>query len=354
MLKKINKSYFNSYFKSPWDDQENIFNKKRKNDFFQGFNFDFNKDSNFNFNNKNILLIVFAAIVLWFFSGIYQVKEGEEGIVMRFGAFVRKSTPGLNYLAPYPFEEVFIEKVNQSRRVEIGYRSSFNKTQGKNNLNESIMLTGDENIVELNCDIMWHINNLESFVLNVYNPESTIRAVSESAIREVVGRTPISSILSNQKQEIANEIEKLIQKTLDDYKIGIQVEQVQLLKAEPPSEVIDSYRDVQTAKADKEREMNQAQAYRNDNLPRAKGEAQKLIQEAEGYKQEVVSRAEGEVKRFDSVYKEYSLNKEVTKNRLYLEAAEEILKNNQKVITNGVFPHMKIDGNKGSEKSSEN
>jgi membrane protease subunit HflK len=285
--------------------------------------------------------------MLWLASGIYEVKEGEEAAVIRFGKFVSKGGAGLNYHIPAPFEQVIIERVNQSRRIEIGYRSTPGRTNSDATRSigaESTMLTGDENIVELNCDVMWHINDLEKFIFNLVVPEETVKTAAESAIREVIGKTPISSVLSNQKQEITDKVEELTQRILDQYQAGVVIEKVQLLKAEPPAEVIDAYRDVQTSKADKEREINQAQAYNNDILPKARGEAAKLIQEAEGYKQSVLDKAEGDTKRFLSVYAQYSSNKQITKDRLRLEVTEELLKGANKVVigVEGTLPHMAI------------
>lgn len=329
---------------SPWGDQsdeQNIFNKARKNPInFNNFNF--------NFNYKIFYLVLSVLGLLWLSSGVYEVKEGEEAAVVRFGRFVRKGTPGLNYHLPAPLELAITEKVNQSRRIEIGYKSivgiSRNGDNIKPNSAESTMLTGDENIVELNCDVMWHINDLEKFIFNIINPEEAVKTAAESAIREIIGKTPISSVLSNQKQEITAKIEELTQKILDQYHAGVSIEKVQLLKAEPPAEVIDAYRDVQTSKADKEREINQAQSYNNDILPKARGEAAKILEEAEGYKQEVISRAMGDSKRFTAIYKQYTFNKQLTKDRLYLEAVEEVLKGATKTIigNSSMLPHMAI------------
>jgi membrane protease subunit HflK len=346
MIQKLTRVFF---VKSPWDNsgnQENIFSRKRNNgpDFFKNF-----QNFQFDFNLKTILMILSGLFVLWLVSGVYEIKEGEQAVIVRFGKFVRKGEPGLNYHLPEPIERVVIERVNQSRRVEIGYRSAGSVTKNQNNDSsryiaaESTMLTGDENIIDLNCDVMWHIKDLEAFVFNIANPEEAVKAAAESAIREVVGETPISNVLSNRKQEIVDRTEVLTQKILDQYSTGITVEKVQLLKAEPPAEVIDAYRDVQTSKADKEREINQAQSYNNDILPRARGEAAKLLEEAEGYKQEVISRADGDTSRFNAVLKEYIQAKQVTRDRLALEAAEDVLRGSSKtVMSEGVLPHMAI------------
>lgn len=333
------------FFKSPWDnmdDEQNLFRKKSTIKYpktpgpFGNFDFDINKNS--------ILIAVMALFAIWMLSGIYKVREGEEAVIMRFGNFVRKGTPGLNYRLPKPFENAIIESVNKSRRIEIGYRSSSNQSSNYYIANESLMLTGDENIVDLNTDVMWHIKNVEDFIFNIFGPEETVKLAAESAIREVIGATPISSVLSNQKQEIADKIEKLTQDILDHYSSGIVIEKVQLLKAEPPSEVIDAYRDVQTSKADKERSINQAQAYSNDILPKARGEAEKMIQESEGYKQSVIAKAEGDTSRFNAILREYNNSQQTTKDRLYLETVEQVLSGSRKVlIGTDTLPHMAID-----------
>ncbi|MDF2965474.1 MAG: hflK [Rickettsiaceae bacterium] len=354
--------FMNILKKSPWDnpeeDKENIFNfksRKRPNNPFSNFNFNNNL-----FNNNIIFIVLGFLFIAWLASGIYKVDEGEEAVILRFGKFVRIDRPGLNYHFPEPFERVITEKVDKSRRIEIGYRSVNQRNFGLANRRsqesdggyrylpeESIMLTGDENIVDLNCDVMWRIKKLTDYIFNVVNPEEAVKAAAESSIREVIGKTPISHVLSNQKQDIVEKIQKLTQKILDQYGTGIHIENVQLLKAEPPTEVIDSYRDVQTSRADKEREINQAQAYKNDILPRARGEAAKMVQEAEGYKQEVVAKAKGDADRFVAVFREYTHQRGVTRERLYLDAAEEILKGSRKIIVpkNQLLPHMAIQPN---------
>jgi membrane protease subunit HflK len=341
-LKKI---YFLTkalFFKSPWDQNddkgEDIFSRKRN-------NFDFNNFPKFEFNFR--LLYVFGLfVILWLLSGIYQVNDGEEAMIVRFGKFARIGSPGLNYKLPSPIEEIYVEKVNKSRRIELGYRS--NSHSSSDNVSESFMLTGDENIIKLNCDVMWHISNLRDFLFNVSNPDETLKAISQSVIREVISCTPIFNALSDQKQEIADNIQQRIQNILDSYKIGITIEQVQLLKAEPPEAVLAAYRDVQTARSDKESQINQAQTYRNDILPNARGKAAEMVQQAEGYKQESIARAEGDVKRFSAILQQYAQNKQITKDRLTLDAVEEIMSGANKTIvgSGAVLPHMQLDQKK--------
>ena len=339
--------------KSPWDNDnsnksfDNFFKEFLPNDFF---------------NFKLIVPAIIALIFAWLASGIYSVDEGAQGIVTRFGVYNRKALPGLNYRLPTPIEAVVIEKVNKSRRTEIGYRS-YEVRYKYNNVDdgpsasdntqpilaESIMLTGDENILYLNCDVMWHIKDLKDYVFNVLNPGDTIKLAAESAIREVISKTPIAFALSSQKQQITDEIQKLTQEIIDMYNLGVDIENVQLLKAEPPPQVISYYRDVQTAKADKEKEINQAYTYMNDVLPRARGQSAKITQEAEGYKQVVISRAQGEAQRFNSILVEYTSNKQLTKDRLYFDTMESILFGaNKTIIGADALPHMALTNKAGN------
>jgi membrane protease subunit HflK len=348
MFRTISSIYNNIVQRSPWDDAEsdndNIFTRKK--------NTNFNWPNNFNFKPNMALLILVPLFLLWILSGIfYKVDEGQQVFVFRLGKFNRIGVAGLNYRLPAPIEEVIIENVDHSRRIEIGYRSSGkvlvtpNMVSADDIKSESIMLTGDENIVSLNVDVNWHIADLPKYILNLATPQETVKSAAESAIREVVGNTPISAILSNKKQMIAEKIEKLIQDILDHYESGVVIEQVKLLRAEPPEEVIASYRDVQTAKADKEKIINESEAYKNDILPKARGEAARILEEANAYKVEIIARAKGDVSRFQALYSQYLNNREVTRNRLYLETIEAILQNtNNSVIgTNNVLPHTSLD-----------
>lgn len=350
----IIKSFYRSIFaKSPWSDQDDdhndsddIFGKKRK----DKINFD---NFNFNFSPNFILIGIIGALLLWLSTGIYKIEEGEKALVLRFGEMNRIAEAGLNYHLPNPIERIYIEKVDKSRRIEIGYRSTGRSRSGgvissTDIKSESIMLTGDENIVSLYVDVTWHIEDLQDYIFNVKDPVMTARAAAVSAIREVVGNTPITAILSNKKQFIAERIEKLMQQMLNQYGSGIAIEQIKLLRAEPPEEVIAAYRDVQTAKADKEKIINQSEAYRNDILPRARGEAAKVLEEANGYKASVISQAKGDTARFAQIYQQYKNNKVVMKDRLHLEAVEAILRNSNKIIMDGsqLLPHLALDQQK--------
>lgn len=330
--------------KSPWDDPET--NSKPINNPFKNARVRLNPNGNFDMDYKAVFVALIVVVLLWLSSGVYKVAEGEEGLVLRFGEFVRKAHPGLNYHLPAPIEQVFIERVNKSRRVEIGYRSAMNfvSDTSKYMPMESTMLTGDENIVDLNCDVMWHIKDLENFYFKVSVPEETVKMAAESALREVIGETAITSVLSDKKQEIIDKVTKLTQTILDKYETGVTVEQVQLLKAEPPAEVIDSYRDVQTSKADKERVINQAIAYKNDILPKARGDAAKVLEEANAYKQQVIAQAEGDTSRFLAVLSQYNNAQKVMRDRLYLDTVESVLRdNNVMVIGASALPHLNLN-----------
>lgn len=341
-------NFTNLFSKSPWDDsdEDNIFTKKRNKG---GGNFNLNNFQLDIFNPKILGVLLLLILGVWLSSGIYKIKEGDRAIVLTFGKYNREAMPGLHYHFPNPIEKVIIEKVDKSRRIEIGYRSTGKSGLSGSSLSrevksESIMLTGDENIIELNVDTTWHIENLKNYVFNISNPQETVKAAAESAIREVIGNTPIAEVLSNKKQFIAEKVEELIQKTLDTYDSGVKIEQVKLLRAEPPEKVIDAYRDVQTAKADKEKIINEAESYRNDILPKARGEAAQLLQQAEGYKQETISKSRGDIARFNFIYDQYLVNRRVVTDRLYLEAIEYVLKNSDKVImgNESMLPHMSI------------
>ena len=308
---------------------------------------------------RGFLLIVLALSVLWLASGVYLVKSDEQGVVLRFGQYHRTTASGLNYHFPYPFESVLTPRVTVINRVEIGKRAGDDRKQyAGTNLDERLMLTGDENIIDINFEVQWQINSARDFLFNVRNPEMTVKTMAESAMREVIGRTPIAVALAEGKLEIAEATKKLLQQTLDEYKVGISIVSVNLLDTDPPAQVIDAFRDVQTARADLETARNQAEAYRNDIIPRARGDAQKLILDAEGYKQEVIARAQGEASRFSAVYNEYKDAKDVTQKRMYLETMEEIMAGMNKIIidgkgSQGVLPYLPLSDLKAKKEEAK-
>ena len=296
-----------------------------------------------------ISLITLGFITLWLASGFYKINPDENGIVLYFGKFYSVATPGLNYYAPYPFGELIKKSVTTVNTEEFGYNSNKDSNKKRNLDAESLMLTGDENIVDIEFQVQWQISNIEEFSFNVAEPHLTIRKAAESAMREVIARTPISEALSDGKSKIEQATRELLQNSLNSYKSGVRVVLVQLRRVDPPSQVIDAFRDVQTAKADKEKEINQAQAYSNDIIPRARGAAAQLQEQAEAYKQEVVTNAEGEADRFLAVYKQYVKAKQLTKKRLYLETMEKIYRDTDKVLIDkgvskaGVTPYFPLN-----------
>ena len=291
-------------------------------------------------NNKSpkqlASLIVLGATVLWLSTGFYKINPDENGIVLYFGKFYSIATPGLNYYIPYPFGELVKKSVTTVNTEEFGYSSSDkkgNSKKGGRDLEaESLMLTGDENIVDIEFQVQWQVSNIEEFAFNIAEQNLTIRKAAESAMREVIARTPISEALSDGKSNIEQTTRALLQQSLDAYKSGVRVVLVQLRRVDPPSQVIDAFRDVQTAKADKEKEINQAQAYANDIIPRARGAAAQLQEQSEAYKAEVVTNAEGEAARFIAVYNQYLKSKQVTKKRIYLETMEKIYRDSDKIL----------------------
>lgn len=292
-------------------------------------------------------LIALAVFLFWLASGFYIINEGHRGVVLRLGAYNRTTTPGPNYHLPYPFETVEKVAVDSIRTEEIGVSGTM--VRGNN---ESLMLTGDENIVDVKLDIQWNIKDPYAYLFNVRNSygENTIKNVAESAVRSVVGSSTYTQAISGEgRAEIATQTHKLLQEIVDSYNMGVLITSIQIKPIDPPAEVLNAFRDVQTARADKEREINQAQAYRNDIIPRAKGAAAKMVQESEAYRSEAVARAEGEANRFAAVYEQYKIAKDVTRQRMYIETMEEILTNIDKIIidknasgSQGVVPYLPL------------
>lgn len=297
-------------------------NNGKKNQFF-------NKN-NIKWNKKYAIFIILLILAIWLSNGIYKVNSDENAVVTYFGKYYETTTPGLHYYIPFPIGNVKKVGVTRINKEEFGFSSSMH---GKKTFDEeSLMLTGDENIADIDFEVQWRIGNVKDYLFNIKNPRRTIRSATESVMREIVANRQIDDVLANKKLEIELEAKDLLQKILDSYNAGIDIVTVQLLRADPPKEVINAFRDVQTAKADKERKINEAQSYSNDIMPKARGEAEAILQKAEAYKKAVVSKAEGETARFNQLYEEYKLNKDITKKRIYIETMEEVMKNNEKII----------------------
>ena len=379
---------------NPWDDLENSSENKRKrgassgkktdgapsssksdndifsrsffkedksdNDFFGGFFSGFLKNSKDKkasviekietFSNFKLFMIGCAVVaVLWLVSGFYIVRQEENGIVMRFGRYVRDAESGLHYHAPYPIEEVIKEATTRVRVLKIG-----GEDVSETKLGEGWALTGDENIVNLELNVQWKIDDLKKFVFSVRDREQTIYDATQSAIREVVSKRKLASILTSDRGDIEEETKKLLQEMLNSYDIGVSVLLVQMLKIDPPAQVIDSFRDVQTARVDKESEINKAYKYKNDILPKVRGEAGKILEDAQGYAISVVNRAKGDASRFNQVYEQYKSAPFVTRKRMYLDAMEELFGKNKMMIVDENVKNVFLDGKNisGEEKAA--
>jgi len=293
------------------------------------------------FSGLGIALLLVGALAIWGLSGFFRVQSEELGVVLRFGKHVRTVQPGLNYHLPYPIETVLLPKALRVSTLSIGMTLIDDPARRGRTIRdvpeESLMLTGDENIVDVDFTVLWRIKpaGVADYLFNIQNPEGTVKAVAESAMREVVGRTNIQPILTGARDATQQAVLELMQKTLDQYGSGIQVQQVQMQRVNPPAQVIESFNDVQNAKIDLERLQNEAQTYANRVVPDAKGRAAQILQVAEGYKQQAVAEAKGQSARFLKVYDEYKKAPDVTRERIYLETMERILGGSEKLIYDG-------------------
>lgn len=298
-------------------------------------------------------IILLGVVALWLASGFYIVVPGESGVIQRFGNWKdTKVTAGLGYHLPYPIETMTKVNVSEMRRLSIGFSDRMvmgGSAQRQSVPEESLMLTSDTNIVDMDMVVLWTIKSAEEYLFSIRDPESTIKKVAESAIREVVGQTLMFPLITQERDNVANRARDIMIKTLDGYKSGITINQVLIQRAEVHPDVQDAFQDVQSARQDAIEVQNRAGAYREDILPKARGDAIRMKQEAEGYKQSVIARATGDADRFNSIYAAYLTNKDVTKTRLYIETMEEVMKNAQKIIMDsdaskaGVVPYMPLN-----------
>ncbi len=286
------------------------------------------------FGKLGPMVIIGILILIWLASGFYRVLPDEQGVVLQFGKYTKTTQPGLNYHLPYPIERVFTPKVTKINRIDVGYRQSPDSrvTAIRDVEEESLMLTGDENIVDIDFSVFWLINDAGKFLFNVQAPELTVKSAAETAMRESIGQGGLQSILTEGRTEIEEQTRSIIQEILDEYGTGITITQVQTQKADPPAQVIDAFRDVQAARADMERQRNEAEAYANDIIPRARGEAEQILQSAEGYRQKVIADSEGKAARFLSIQTEYAKAPQVTKKRIFYETMEDVFSDMDKVI----------------------
>jgi len=286
----------------------------------------------------HVLLII--ALLLWLSTGLYKVGLEERGVVLRFGRHVATKDPGLHWHIPYPIEQVYKPKVTEIKRVEIGFRTveqgGFGQAaQYADVPEESLMLTGDENIIDIDLSIQYWITDPVKYLFYVRGVEKTVHDAAEAALREVIGSRGIDEALTEGKAAIENDIKDLLQQVLDSYEVGVQIGEVKLQDVHPPKEVRAAFRDVASAREDKNRLINEAQGYYNAILPKARGEAARIIKEAEAYREEKIRKAKGDAERFLAILAEYSKAKEITRKRLYIETMEEVLKGMRKYIYEG-------------------
>jgi modulator of FtsH protease HflK len=300
------------------------------------------------------ILIAAALVAIWLVSGFYRVQPDEQGVVLRFGAFDRTTLPGLNYHLPWPVESVLRPQVTRINREEIGYRSAGAEGRmeqgrdaaGRDVLAESLMLTGDENIIDIDFAVFWRIRDAGAYLFNTRHPDDTVKSAAESVMREVIGRTPIQPALTEGRAQIETSVMKGVQYILDQYGTGVEITQIQLQKVDPPAAVIDSFRDVQRANTDADRMRNEAESYHNDIVPRARGDAARIVAEADATRQANIAEATGQAQRFLSVLKAYNAAKDVTLQRLYIETMQDILSHTPAVIVDqglqGVVPYLPL------------
>ncbi len=300
---------------------------------------------------RGVILVVLALIVIWLLSGIYFVQPDQEGIVLRFGAFNRKTTPGANYHLPYPIETVLTPSVTRVNTIEIGAGGQGQGRAFENGQEpqESRMLTGDENLLDVYFTVQYVVKDAPNFLFNIRNPDETVKAVAESAMREVIGRTPAIDAIVGGQDKIVKDAQELLQHILDEYQSGVQITTINLRRIDLPSQdVIAAFTDVQTAKTERDSKVIQAKTYASNIVPRAKGDAAQITQAAEAYRQQVVRQAEGDASRFLAVYQAYKQAEDVTAQRLYIETMEKVLSGANKLILDkaatqaGVLPYLPL------------
>lgn len=348
---------------NPWEENNNNPWKDNEKNEFKPKVVDFTKmksSDGFDFKWQWGILIL---VLIWLASGFYQVEPNEQGVVLRFGAYSETTDSGLHYHLPYPIETVEKVNITQERSINLGMVEAYNASNvrslanGRDNeyknelktFNESHMLTGDENIVDINLTIVWKIDNAKDYLFNMQDPDQTVRVAAQSVLREIVGQSKMMPIISGDRGKVEDDTKAELQKVLNEFGAGITIVRVKLQKADPPKQVVDAFNEVQRAKADMERFKNEAEAYRNEVLPKARGEAAQRTENAEAYRQAVVNKAQGDAERFLSVYGAYTQGKNVTIKRLYLETMEDVLANSNKVIIessakgSNVVPYLPLD-----------
>jgi len=304
---------------------------------------------------RNISILIIVALIIWLATGFYRVEPDEQGIELLFGKWNQVTTePGLHYFFPTPFGKTMTPKVESIRKINVGYRSASelgfsSNSSDRNVLEESLMLTGDQNIVDVNFTVLYKIKDAGKFLFKLRNPETTVKDMSESVMREVVGQRDLEFLLTGGRQEVEQVVRFDLQDILDEYESGILVQSIQLQSVNPPALVIDAFDEVQRARQDKEKLVNEANSYMNKIVPNARGDAAKLVQEATAYKEQVIKQAEGVAQNFIDVYNSYKETKYVTRQRIYLETLTEVLEGPNKIILDstgegqGVVPYLPIN-----------
>ena len=313
--------------------------------------------SNFG-GGKSFSILLLVLLILWLLTGIYRVNPQEQGVVLRFGEWVRTTSPGLHYHLPSPIEKVITPDVTRENKIEIGYRAvGGGSTNRRDVADESKMITGDENNIDIDFVVFWKIADAGKYLFNLQDPPETVKVAAQSIMRDIIGQTKIQTALTEGRQDIQFKAKNTLQALLDEYEVGVEVRDVQLLSVDPPKEVIDAFNDVQRARQDRDTLINEAEAFRNDIVPRARGEAAQMIAQAEAYESQVVNRAKGDADRFVSVYNSYKNDPDVTSSRIYLETMEKVLSNVNKIIMDksssgsGIVPYLPLDKlqNKGTK-----
>jgi len=307
-----------------------------------------------------LLLAAVVAALAAFYAFTFHVNPDELGVVMRFGKVTRQEPPGLHFRMPYPIDEVRLPKVTSQNIIEVGMRTGAGTRNEAGRVSpvreESLMLTGDENIVDVNFVVYWRIQDPLKYLFSIQNPEITVKDVAESAMREVVGQSNVQPILTGGRQKTEQAVQKLMQGVLDHYRAGIRVDQVQLQKIDPPSQVIDAFRDVQAAAADKEKLQNEALSYASRIVPEARGDAERILQGAKGFLLQTVAEATGQTARFLKIQEEYKKAPDVTRTRLYLETMERVFGSAEKIIIDSnarVVPYISL-GEQKTRKDAAN
>ena len=311
---------------------------------------------------RNYSFFIIVALLIWLATGFYRVEPDEQGIELLFGKWNQTTTePGLHFFFPIPIGKVMTPKVENVRKINVGYRSASELGFGtssnteRNVLEESLMLTGDQNIVDVHFTVLYKIKDAGKFLFKLRNPETTVKDMSESVMREVVGQRDLEFLLTGGRQEVEQVVRSDLQDILDEYESGVLVQSIQLQSVNPPSLVIDAFDEVQRARQDKEKLVNEANSYLNKIVPNARGDAAKLIQEATAYKEQVIKQAEGVAQNFIDVYNSYKDTKYVTRQRIYLETLTEVLEGPNKIILDdtgggqGVVPYLPLNEIKKSK-----